>query len=143
MQTIFSWLDKNQYLGLLLLRLFAGLRLISGVVDNIVSREKMLEFAGFLQTFHFPVPVFSAVLSVYAQAIAGILLIISWKVRFAAILMIINFLTALVMVHRHDTIEQMTPALSLLFISIFLLFSGSNLNHKIGTRKPNIDRISI
>lgn len=127
MQTLLSWLDKNPNLGLLLLRLFIGLRLIYGVADNIVSWDKMLEFSGFLQSFHFPLPLFSAVISVYAQAIAGILFITGWKVRYAALLMIINFFIALVMVHRQDTIEQMTPALSLLFISIFLLFSGSRL----------------
>ncbi|HEX2535712.1 MAG TPA: DoxX family protein [Chitinophagaceae bacterium] len=115
---------KQTDLGILLLRLFAGARLLYGVVDNIISRGQMQEFGSFLQSFHFPWPYGSAVVSVYAQALAGILYLIGWKVRIAAALMTVNFIIALVMVHRNGTVEEMTPALSLLFISLFLLLAG-------------------
>jgi putative oxidoreductase len=131
MQRLFDWLDKNQNLGLVLIRLFAGIRLVYGVADNIMSWERMLEFSTFLQSFHFPFPLAAAIVSVYAQALAGILFITGWKVRYAAILMVLNFTTALITVHRNDTFEQMTPALALLFISILLLFTGN----KIGSNK--------
>ena len=85
----------------------------------------MLLFRDFLQNFGFPFPLVSAVVSVYAQLVSGIFFIIGWKVRWAATLMIINFLVATIVVHWGDSFEVMTPALSMLFISILFLFSGS------------------
>ncbi|MFN2457984.1 MAG: DoxX family protein [Chitinophagaceae bacterium] len=100
-------------------------RLIYGVIDNILHWEKMLEFEQFLNQFKFPLPLISAVVSVYAQFIAGILILIGWKIRWAAFVMIINLLVALVMVHRNDTVEQMTRALAILFCCVLFLFYGS------------------
>ena len=85
----------------------------------------MLEFKAFLDKFNFPFPLISAVVSVYAQAIAGIMILLGWKIRIASILMIINFLVALIMVHRNDTFEGMTPALAILFSSLLFLFQGA------------------
>jgi putative oxidoreductase len=111
-------------LGLLVLRLFAGFRLIYGVQDNVFSWDHMLAFRDFLQAHHFPWPLGAAMVSVYAQLLAGIGLVLGWQTRYAAGLMTFNFLVALVMVHRGQSVEAMTPALAMLFISISLLFQG-------------------
>lgn len=124
MQPFFAWLDRNKDVGILLLRLFAGVRLVYGVIDNVLSWKHMLLFRDFLQQFHFPAPLLSAIVSVYAQLLAGLMFAVGWKIRYAAILMIINFLVAIFMVHWGQTFEQMTPALALLFISILFLFYG-------------------
>jgi len=120
---IISALNKQSDAGVLLLRLFVGVRLIYGVTDNIFSWQHMLQFRDFLQAFHFPFPLVCAVISVYAQLLAGIMIILGWKIRLAAFLMIINFSIA-VLVHRNDTFEQMTPALALLFCCVLFLFQG-------------------
>lgn len=124
MHRFFQWLDRNRDTGIFLLRLFVGFRLLEGVVDNIFSWPQMMEFGKFLQNFGFPVPDVCAVISVYAQAIAGIMIILGWQLRYAAILMIINFAVALVMVHWGQSIDEMTVPLLLLFIFIFFLFNG-------------------
>lgn len=116
---------KNKDIGILLLRLFIGVRLIYGVQDNILDWDRMIEFKDFLQQFHFPFPLVSAVVSVYAQFIAGLLILIGWKIRWAAVLMIINFLVALVMVHRGQTFEQITPPLAIFFCGLLFLFTGA------------------
>lgn len=87
----------------------------------------MLEFSAFLGQHHFPWPTFSAVLSVYIQAICAILVLIGYQTRIAALLLGINFLVALFMVHipAGDTVEGMTPALAMLFASLTLLFTGA------------------
>jgi len=120
-----AWLDKNKDVGLFLLRLFVGIRLLYGVVDNIAAWERMIEFRNFLDQQGFPLPLASAVISVYAQFLSGLMFIIGFKIRLAAVLMIINFLVALVMVHLHDSFEGMTPALAMLFSSILFLFYGA------------------
>jgi putative oxidoreductase len=125
MNSFFAWLIRNQSLGILILRLFVGIRLIYGVIDNILSWDRMLEFEGFLTKVGFPFPLLCAVVSVYAQFIAGVLYIIGWKIRYAALLMIFNFSVAWIMVDRFGSVEQMTPALSMLFCSVLFLFEGA------------------
>lgn len=125
MQKIENWLNSNADIGLLILRIFIGSRLIYGVIDNIISWEKMLEFAGFLKINNFPLPVFSAVLSVYAQFLCAILILVGYKTRFAAAILTFNFIVAMVSVHLKDSVEVMTPALAMLFISLTLMFTGA------------------
>jgi putative oxidoreductase len=116
---------NSSHTGILVLRIFIGPRLIYGVVDNIVSWTKMEEFSAFLNSFGFPFPILSAVVSVYAQFIAGIAILIGYQIRIAAALMVFNFVVALIMVHRHDSVEAMTPALAMLFGSACLFFTGA------------------
>ena len=121
----FAWFERNRDWGIFLLRLFIGSRLVYGVLDNVVSWEHMLKFRDFLKQFHFPFPLFCAVASVYLQLVAGIMIVTGLGIRFAAILMIINFIVALIMVHRNDPIETMTVPLAILFASVLFLFQGA------------------
>ena len=120
----FYWFKRNQDLGILLLRIFIGVRLIYGVQDNVLSWEHMTRFSEFLKEFRFPIPMACAIISVYAQLVAGILILLGWLTRYAALLMIINFLIALIMVHRNDSFEAMTAPLSILFCCLLFLFYG-------------------
>ena len=95
------------------------------VQDNIFSLAHMREFEAFLQQFHFPFPMISAIVSAYAQAIAGLLFIAGWKTRWAALLMVINFVIALIMVHRGQSFEQMTTVLFMIVVSLSLLLTGA------------------
>ena len=122
---MFSFFKNHKDVGVLLLRIFIGTRLLYGVLDNIFSWSHMLQFKAFLQLFHFPMPLVSAIVSVYAQALCGVLIITGWKIRGAALVMIFNFIVALLMVHRGQTIEQMTPALAMLFGNLLFLFTGA------------------
>ena len=124
MNKIEQWLATRHDVGLLLLRLFIGLRLLYGVIDNILSWDKMMEFSKFLSAQGFPVPTASAVISVYAQFVGGLLILIGYKIRFASAIIAVNFVVALLMVHLHDSIEGMTPALAMLFGALTFLFCG-------------------
>lgn len=116
----------NTSLGLLLLRLFIGLRLIYGVIDNIISWARMKEFEAFLAQFNFPFPLLSANVSVYLQTVCGICILIGYQVRIASMLMVLNFGIALfVHVKMGDTIEGMTPALAMLSGCLCLFFTGA------------------
>lgn len=127
---------NNSHIGLLLLRIFIGLRLIYGVADNILSWSKMQEFSTFLSSFGFPLPILSAVVSVYVQFFSGIAILIGFQIRIAAALMVFNFVVALIMVHRHDSVEGMTPALAMLFGSACLFFTGAG-RYKISPAPVN------
>lgn len=106
------------------IRLIVGFHLIYGTQDNILSWKRMLEFAAFLDEYNFPYPLISAVLSAYAQFLAGILFIVGWNVKAAGLMMIFNFLVAIIMVHMNDPYPSIYPALSMLAGAIFLLLNG-------------------
>ncbi len=121
-----AFFEKHVDIGLLILRLFIAGRLLYGVIDNVLSWERMLEFADFLAIQNFPWPIGSAVLSVYVQLIGGLCLLLGAYTRIAAAILSLNFLVALVFVHLSsgDSVEGMTPAMAMLFGSLTLLFTG-------------------
>ncbi len=127
MNRLENYFQPKWHIGILLLRIFVGLRLLYGVIDNIISWEKMLEFASFLEVHHFPLPIVSAVSSVAVQFICGLFVLIGFKIRMTSILLVINFIVALLFVHIRsgDTVEGMTPALAILFISLAFVFTGA------------------
>ncbi|MBX2842902.1 MAG: DoxX family protein [Flammeovirgaceae bacterium] len=122
------YLDSKKHLGIFLLRIFVSIRLLYGVLDNIISWERMIEFSDFLQNYGFPFPLVNAIISVYAQFFCAILILVGYKIRFASFVLVINFLVALIFVHisAGDTIEGMTGALAMLFGSLTFLFTGSD-----------------
>jgi putative oxidoreductase len=84
----------------------------------------MIEFSQFLEAHHFPLPIFMAILSVSLQLVAGLLILVGRRTRWAALILIVNFLVAIIMVHRNDSLEAMTPALAMFFGAVLLLFTG-------------------
>lgn len=117
-------LERHSALGVPLFRVFLGATLVYGTQDNVFSRERMLEFAGFLAQNGFPAPLFNAHLSAYAQFICGLLILVGAATRPAAAVMVINFLVALWMVHRDLPFSANISPLAMLFGSVLLLFHG-------------------
>ena len=119
-----SPLDASREAGTLLLRVYLGVVLVYGTQDNVFSAARMLEFRDFLAGNGFPLPLASAYLSAYAQFVCGALLLVGLLTRWAALVMIGNFLVALVMVHRGLPFSANIAPLSMLFGSAFFLFHG-------------------
>ncbi len=117
---------KAYAISVLMIRLAFGFRLLYGTFDNVVSWERMLEFRDFLAANGFPFPLFCAVVSVYCQFLSGISWIMGFLVKYTSLLMIINFVVAIVGVHilHRDTYLATAPAIHLLIISIFLWLCG-------------------
>lgn len=120
-----TFLDKYKDYAPVFIRLIIGFHLIYGTQDNVFSYARMEEFAEFLRVRNVPAPLFSAFLSAYAQFICGILFIVGALVRYAAVVMIINFIAALIIAHLADPYPRMFPALMMLFASFFLLLYGA------------------
>ena len=121
----FMSLEKYKDIGVLLIRLAFGARLIYGTLDNLLSYEQMLHFRDFLAYHRFPAPLLAAFCSVIIQFLAGLSFITGIWLRFFSLLMILNFLTAILMVHLGDTYLNTAPAIHLLVVSIFLLLNGA------------------
>ena len=127
-KNIEKYVHANKQIGILLLRFFIGFRIFYGVIDNVLSWERMIEFSNFLSANNFPFPIASANISVYVQLFGAILIFIGLKIRVTSFILSINFIIALVSVHlrANDSIEGMTPALAMLFGCLTLLFTGAD-----------------
>ena len=111
-------------IGLLALRAFVGVFLVWGVLDNVISAERMDEFVRFMRANGFPSPRVLAPLSVYAQLVCGALLIVGLLTRLASIAMCGHFIIAVAMVHWEQDFRAQWPALILVFVSAYFALHG-------------------
>ncbi len=120
----FTWLEDRKEYGVFFVRLIVGFHLIYGVVDNVFSWPQMLEFRDFLAARGTPFPLLGAIVSVSAMFLCGALYILGAFTRYAAVVMIVNFLCALAIAHRVGGYPNAALALMMLFSSIAFLFHG-------------------
>jgi putative oxidoreductase len=125
-----KWLFLNGAQGfgdfaLLILRLVVGLFLVWGVWDNITSSAEMAKFEGFLGHHGFASPEILAPLSVYTQFLAGLGIALGLFTRWAGILVILNFVVAIVMVDRFQGVRGSFPAAALVAIGLYLATHGA------------------
>lgn len=112
-------------IALLALRLLTGAFLVHGVWDNIISAERMAEFTGFLTANDFVAPHFMAPLSVYAQFLIGIALILGLTTRWAGLLLAFNFIIGVVMVHWNQSFREWWPAIVLVGLGLLFATQGA------------------
>lgn len=134
LKKINGYFEKRKSFGIIFLRVVAGWRLIAGVADYAFGVKPISEVAGFFEQLHIPLSTVSATVSVYVQLVCGILFLIGLWVRPAALIMIVNFIVAILAAHTHDPIEKSFAAWALLAMSVCLLFIGSG--------KFGIDKVS-
>lgn len=118
-------LDRYADAGLLFLRVLTGAFLVYGVVDNIVSAERMAEFATFMAANNFPAPDLLAPLSVYVQFLCGLALILGFLTRWAGIIVAVHFVVAVVMVHWAQDFRAWWPAIVLVAIGFQFAVTGA------------------
>ncbi|HVF43583.1 MAG TPA: DoxX family protein [Pyrinomonadaceae bacterium] len=121
----FRLFENYREYGAVFVRLVVAFVLVYGTQDNVFSHERMLEFRDFLAARRVPFPLFAAHLSAYAQFLCGILFALGLFVRPAALLMVINFVAALLIAHLDTPLDAARLALCMLFSSLFLLFNGA------------------
>jgi putative oxidoreductase len=127
----FQFFDERREYGALFLRLLIGSFIIWGVQDNMLSHERMVEFQTFLAAKGTPWPALAARLSVYAQFICGISILLGAFIRLTSVVFIVNFIAAILIAHRGDTFRNMFPPLMMLASGLFFLFHGAG--------KPSVD----
>lgn len=120
----FAGLEKHEEYGMFFVRLIVGFHLVYGTLDNVTSWARMLEFRDFLAGLGVPFPLFAANLSAWAQFLCGLLFLLGLFTRPAALVMIINFIAALLIAHRTGGYPPAALALMMLFSSIAFLLHG-------------------
>jgi putative oxidoreductase len=125
MRKLEEGLARRREIAPLLFRLFIAFVLIYGTVDNIISRDRMMEFRDFLATHGFPWPMASARLSAWAQFLTGILLAIGLWTRLAAAIVTVNFVVAIAMVHVGLPFNANIAPLAMLVGGVFFVLYGA------------------
>lgn len=131
----FNFFERRREYGAVFVRLVVGFVLVYGTQDNVFSHGHMLEFRDFLAARRVPFPLYAAYLSAYAQFVCGILYVLGLLVRPAALVMVINFVAALLIAHLDTPLDAARLALCMLFSSLFLLFNGAgalSLDNSLG-----------
>ena len=117
-------LDRLSGYAPVALRVFVGVFLIYMAQDNVFSAARMTEFEHFLDAFGFAMPEVSARVSVYAQFACGILILIGAFTRWAALVMIVNFVVAIVGVHSYLPFKTFLEPCAMLAASLALFLGG-------------------
>ena len=117
--------ERFSDVGLLFLRMLTGAFLIYGVIDNVVSAERMDEFSAFLSANDFPAPNLMAPLSVYVQLLCGIALTLGFLTRWTGIVVAAHFVVAVVMVHWSQDFRGWWPAIVLVGIGFQFALTGA------------------
>ena len=116
---------KSGDLALLAIRVAIGAFLIWGVWDNILSAERMAEFAGFLGSHGFPYPEIAAPLSVWGQFLCGAAFVLGLGTRWAGLVCAINFAVAVAMVDAKLGIRGAFPAACLILFGLLFATIGA------------------
>jgi len=119
-----AFLGRWSDLSLAALRGLTGAFLVHGTQDNVLSGERMAEFVAFLEAHRFVFPELMAPLSVWAQFVCGILLVLGLLTRWAGLLVAFNFVVAVWMVHWPEDFRGWWPAIVLVFLGLHFACAG-------------------
>jgi putative oxidoreductase len=128
-----NWLNSLQPWGALILRLALGLSMTVHGYEKLVPQRELHHFAHYVATLG--LPYWLGYVSVFAEFVGGILLIVGLFTRLAAALVAINMLVALFTVGIHQGFGIYNYIIALAAIAIALVFYGGGalaLDRKIG-----------
>jgi putative oxidoreductase len=120
-----AWLEDRREYGTIFIRLCVGYRLVYGTIDNVASWARMVEFEHFLAAHGVPFALLSAVVSVWAQFLCGLLFIVGLWTRPAGAVMVVNFIVAIVVAHIGRPYLDNFDAIMMLAAGAFFLFHGA------------------
>jgi putative oxidoreductase len=134
---------RNTDIGLLILRICAGLALAFGHgLGKVPPAEGFVNMIG--ENLGLPAPGLMAWLSAIAEFAGGILLALGLLTRPAALLILLNMTTAVLLAHAGQSFGEREKALLFAFIALQFLFSGAgrySLDARIGSNTPATSRV--
>lgn len=119
-----DFLERYSGFAPMFIRLLVGVTLVHMSQDNVFGHARMLEFREFLAARGVVYPLVAAHVSVYAQFLSGLCILLGLFTRSAAAVMVINFIAALLIAHVGAPFEANVPPFAMLLGSAFLLLNG-------------------
>jgi len=110
-------------IGLTLLRIFAGIGLVSHGYLKLPPSE---QFVGIVGSIGFPMPHLFAWAAALSESVGGIFLILGFFTRISSFFIAFTMATALIGVHFNDPFQKKELAFLYFFIALCFLFFGAN-----------------
>ena len=122
---MFSWLNRFQGLGSLVMRLVLGIIMVAHGYTKIIPSGALYTFSHTVQHMH--LPIWLGYVSAFTEFFGGMLLVIGLLTRVAALGTAIDMAVAIIKVHLHGGLlgpNSFALPLSLFAISLMLVFTG-------------------
>jgi putative oxidoreductase len=122
---LFSWLDRFQGLGALVMRLVVGVVMVAHGYTKIIPTGSLYNFSHMVVHMH--LPVWLGYVSAFTEFFGGMLLIVGLFTRVAAFMTAIDMAVAIVKVHLHGGLmgpNSFAFPLALFAICLMLVFTG-------------------
>jgi putative oxidoreductase len=122
---LFSWLNRFQGLGALVMRVVLGVIMVAHGYTKIIPSHALYDFTHMVVHMH--LPVWLGYVSAFTEFFGGMLLIVGLLTRVAAFMTAIDMAVAILKVHLHGGLlgpNSFAFPLSLLAISLMLVFTG-------------------
>ncbi len=102
-----------------------GFHLIQYTYEDVFGLTAGSNNSEWLGAMGVPFPFFMSWLYILTEFIGGISIIIGFKTRWFSMLLIINFVVAILLVHVGKPYKESFEAIQMLAVSFFFLFNGS------------------
>jgi putative oxidoreductase len=122
---LFSWLNRFQGLGALVMRLVLGVIMTAHGYTKIIPSGALYTFSH--SVVHMQLPVWLGYVSAFTEFFGGMLLVLGLLTRIAAFMTAIDMAVAILKVHIHGGLlgpNSFALPLSLFAISLMLVFTG-------------------
>ena len=122
---MFSWLNRFQGLGALVMRLVLGIIMVRHGYTKIIPSGALYTFSHTVA--HMNLPVWLGYVSAFTEFFGGMLLIVGLLTRVAALGTAIDMAVAIIKVHLHGGLmgpNSFAFPLALFAISLMLVFTG-------------------
>jgi putative oxidoreductase len=122
---LFSWLNRFEGLGALVMRLVLGVIMVSHGYTKIIPTGALYTFSHTVGRMH--LPVWLGYLAAFSEFFGGMLLIVGLLTRVAALLTAIEMAVAIIKVHLHGGLlgsNSFAFPLACFAIALMLVFTG-------------------
>ena len=122
---MFSWLNRFQGLGALVMRLVLGVIMVRYGYTKIIPSGALYTFSHTVA--HMRLPVWLGYVAAFTEFFGGMLLIVGLLTRVAALMTAVDMAVAIVKVHLHGGLmgpNSFALPLALFAISLMLVFTG-------------------
>ena len=123
---MFSWLDRFQGFGTLVMRLVIGVIMVAHGYTKIIPKGALYNFTHMVTRMH--LPLWLGYVAAFTEFFGGMLLIVGLLTRVAAFMTAIDMAVAIIKVHLHGGLlgpNSFALPLALLSIALMLVFTGS------------------
>jgi putative oxidoreductase len=122
---LFSWLNRFQPFGTLVMRLVLSIIMIRHGYDKVIPSGSLYNFAHMVSRLH--LPMWLGYVSAFTELFGGLLLFVGLLTRFVALMIAIDMTVAIIKIHLHGGLmgpNSFALPLACFAIALMLVFTG-------------------